>query len=69
LKKDFFKMSWVQNILYGIDEQILVDLEEAGILKVHLDNFSKLPEGAAILGSSGKDHQEIWAIGDNVLCF
>jgi len=28
-----------------------------------------LPEGAVILGSSGKDHQEIWAIGDNVLCF
>jgi GMP synthase-like glutamine amidotransferase len=56
LKKEFFKMSWAQNLLQGIDEEILNDLEEAGILKVHLDNFSKLPEGAVILGSSGKDH-------------
>lgn len=49
-------MGWVQNVLETIDEQIILDLEEAGILKIHLDNFSKLPEGSFILGSSGKDH-------------
>jgi hypothetical protein len=49
-------MSWTQNVLENVDENILLDLEDAGILKIHLDNFSKLPEGSFILGSSSKDH-------------
>mgnify|MGYP000040867499 FL=1 len=58
----------MQNVVEGLDDEELDELYEIGILKVHSDMVSKLPEGAVLCGISQRTHNEIWTIADRVLC-
>jgi GMP synthase-like glutamine amidotransferase len=45
------------------------DVDRLYVCAVHGDHVSKLPEGAILHGSSLRTHNEIYTIGERVLCF
>jgi GMP synthase-like glutamine amidotransferase len=45
------------------------DMDKLYVCAVHGDHVSKLPEGAILHGSSSTTQNEIYTIGDRVLCF
>jgi GMP synthase-like glutamine amidotransferase len=58
----------VQDVIEGLDDEEMAEIDSIGILKVHSDMVSKLPDGAVLHGSSTRAHNELWTIADRVFC-
>eukprot|EP00357_Protocruzia_adherens_P018322 CAMPEP_0115019220 /NCGR_PEP_ID=MMETSP0216-20121206/29305_1 /TAXON_ID=223996 /ORGANISM="Protocruzia adherens, Strain Boccale" /LENGTH=434 /DNA_ID=CAMNT_0002390631 /DNA_START=1 /DNA_END=1305 /DNA_ORIENTATION=+ len=64
VQQNFASKDYVRDSVYQLGEA-----NELTLLESHGDHVSRLPDNATLYASSAGAYNELWGIGDNVLCF